>query len=302
MPITYEFSEITSCNMCGCSDLKRIGNRLNKAQGLNPKKKFGISVTVFRCKNCGLVFSNPLVIPIDIADHYDVPPEEYWHSDYFKTDDGFLERNRVWLKRYFSDTKGLKSLDIGAGVGKMMLALEAMGFDSYGIEPSEAFCKMAEKKNNIQHEKLICKAVEDCTFPENTFDFINLSAVLEHVYDPSSVMKKIIPWLKPEGMIWIEVPSSKWLIGKLVNLYYNLRCFDYVTNLSPLHKPYHLYEFTEKSFGQNGEINNFEVFHVDYFVCKTYTHGMVDRLLKYVMRKTNTGMEIRACIKKKNTF
>jgi len=111
MPITYEFSEITSCNMCGSSDFKRIGNRLNKTQGLNPKKKFEYQLLFFVVKIADLFFKPPC--------------DTYWYCrslrcsswrilafDYFKTDDGFLERNRVWLKRYFSDTKGLKSLDI----------------------------------------------------------------------------------------------------------------------------------------------------------------------------------------------
>jgi len=50
-------------------------------------------------------------------------------------------------------------------------------------------------------------------------------------------------WLKTDGIMHIEVPSSDWLIARLLNFYYKIRGLDYVTNISPMHEPFHLYEF-----------------------------------------------------------
>ena len=81
----YIFEEVDVCNMCedSTSSHKILGKRLNKSQGKNPKGKPGISTTVCKCRNCGLIYSNPLPIPFDIQDHYGVPPEDYWKDSYF---------------------------------------------------------------------------------------------------------------------------------------------------------------------------------------------------------------------------
>ncbi len=44
----YSFEEITICEMCGDHTInhKILGQRLNQSQGLNPKKKSGISVSI----------------------------------------------------------------------------------------------------------------------------------------------------------------------------------------------------------------------------------------------------------------
>ncbi|RLD55870.1 MAG: class I SAM-dependent methyltransferase, partial [Bacteroidetes bacterium] len=55
----YYFKEIKNCEMCGdeTSKHKILGKRLNTSQGLNPKNKTGISITVQKCSNCGLIYS-----------------------------------------------------------------------------------------------------------------------------------------------------------------------------------------------------------------------------------------------------
>ena len=36
---------------------------------------------------------------------------------------------------------------------------------------------------------------------------------------------------------------------------------------SPMYEPYHLYDFTLKSFFNNGIVNKYEVISHDYYVC-----------------------------------
>ena len=127
--------------------------------------------------------------------------------------------------------------------------MNSAGFDTYGLEPSETFREMAISKMKIDDEKLKLGGVEDLDYPKESFDFITFGAVLEHLYHPAENLKKATEWLKPGGIIHAEIPSSNWLISKLLNLYYSLKGTNYVSNLSPMHVPFHLYEFSEKSFG-----------------------------------------------------
>jgi hypothetical protein len=84
----YSFEEITNCEICNdpTANHKIMGQRLNQSQGLNPKNKSGISVSVKKCNNCELIYSSPLPIPENIQDHYGIPPEDYWKPHYFIND------------------------------------------------------------------------------------------------------------------------------------------------------------------------------------------------------------------------
>ena len=176
--------------------------------------------------------------------------------------------------------------------------MNEQGFDAYGLEPSETFHERAISKMGINADRLKLSMVEEADYPENFFDFISFGVVLEHLYDPSSAIKKAIQWLKPNGVIHIEVPSADWLINKIINTYYKAIGSDYVANLSPMHEPYHLYEFSLQSFKQNAKLNNYEVAFHEYFVCQTFMPKIADYFLKPYMRRTNKGMQLCVWLRK----
>ena len=287
--------------MCGSkTDTHKIlGKRLNQSQGKNPKNKIGITITVAKCSKCGLVYSNPQPVPIDLQDHYGVPPENYWKNNYFSIDDNYFKGEIDRLKKLIDFKEGMKSLDIGAGLGKAMVALSKVGFDSYGIEPSQQFYERAISKMGIPLEKLKLGMIENVDYPENHFDFISFGAVLEHLYDPSHSILKALKWLKPNGIIHIEVPSSDWLINRIINLFYKLNRTDYVGNISPMHTPYHLYEFGIKSFQEHSNQNGYDIALHEYYVCQTYMPKLADYILKPYMKWTNTGMLVCVWLRKR---
>jgi len=297
----YSFQYITHCNLCGTpsNEHKILGKRLNQSQGRNPNKKIGITTSIVKCMNCSLIYSNPQPVPDDIQDHYGMPPEDYWIDDYFTFNENYFMHEIETLKTLIDVKPGMKSLDIGAGLGKAMIALSNNGFDAYGFEPSEPFYKRAISKMNISAEKLKLGMIEDVEYPNNFFDFITFGAVLEHLYDPSAAIIKSLKWLKPNGIIHIEVPSSNWLVGKLINLYYSIKGLDCVGNLSPMHAPYHLYEFGLKSFKAHAAANNYDVVLDQYYVCQTYMPKIISYAITPLMKKTHTGMQLCVWLKKK---
>lgn len=287
--------------MCGSfsSRHKILGKRLNQSQGKNTKNKIGITTTIVQCNDCGLIYSNPQPIPFDLQDHYGIPPESYWTEDHFKISDNYLAEDIQNLKKLLNFKENEKSLDIGAGIGQNMTALSKAGFDTYGIEPSESFYKRAIDKMNIDPARLRLCSIEGADYADNFFDLIIFSAVLEHVYNPSESIIKAMQWLKPNGIIWIEVPSSNWLVSQIINYYYKLKNSDYVGNLSPMHRPFHLYEFDLKSFQKHAKMNNYEVAMYKFYVCDTYLPKFLDPLLKPYMKRTNTGMQLAIWLRKK---
>jgi 2-polyprenyl-3-methyl-5-hydroxy-6-metoxy-1,4-benzoquinol methylase len=296
----YSFQTTERCNMCaaGPAGQSVLGKRLNRSQGFSPRTKLGISTTVCRCGECGLVYANPLPIPHDIQDHYGVPPEDYWTEQYFEVDPKYFLGEMARLQRLMDVRPGMTSLDIGAGLGKQMKSLQRLGFDTHGLEPSREFHDRAISRMGITPSQLKCARLEDADYPEESFDFISFGVVLEHLYDPSDSLRRALRWLKPNGLIHVEVPSSDWLTGKLINLIYRLRGLDYVGNISPMHPPYHLYEFSLQSFLMNAKLNGYDVVFHEYYVCKTFLPKVLDRLAVPYMRRTGTGMQLCVWLRK----
>ena len=287
--------------MCGdpAEGHKILGKRLNQSQGKNPKKKKGITTTVCRCKKCRLVYSNPQPVPQSLQDHYGVPPEAYWKENYFEISDLYFSKEIKTLQTMQPFQQGLRTLDIGAGLGKQMISLSRAGYDSFGFEPSKPFYERALSVMKIPAEKLKFGMIEEMEYEKNHFDFISFGAVLEHLYDPAFCIEKALHWLKPGGIMHIEVPSADWTVNKLVNFYYRLRGSDYVANISPMHEPYHLYEFSLDSFKLHAQKNNYEVAFFEYHVCNTYMPKLIDMFLKPYMKRTNKGMQLALWLRKK---
>jgi ubiquinone/menaquinone biosynthesis C-methylase UbiE len=291
----YYFEEILNCEMCGDNTSRHVvlGQRLNQSQGLSPKSKKGISVSVMKCNNCGLLYSQPMPIPFDIQDHYSIPPEDYWHPEYFQLNPDYFSAEIKKAKEILSFHKNMKALDIGAGLGKCMIALSNAGFDAYGFEPSQSYYDRAILKMGINSEKLKLGMIEEIDYPDKTFDFITFGAVFEHLYHPAVCLEKAMRWLKPNGIIHIEVPSSRHFIAKIYNAYYRLRGTNYVTHLSPMHVPFHLYEFTLKSFQELSKKLKYKIVAHEYNVCEImHIPKLFHPLLRKYMKWTKTGMQL----------
>jgi 2-polyprenyl-3-methyl-5-hydroxy-6-metoxy-1,4-benzoquinol methylase len=287
--------------MCGSETSTHtvLGKRLNRSQGKNPKGKIGITTTIAKCCHCGLIYSNPQPVPYDLQDHYGVTPEDYWKESYFQMREDHFQGELKRIHQLIDFRKGMKSLDIGAGLGKTMVALRDAGFDAYGFEPSPQFYERVVSKLGIGRDKLKLAMMENAEYANDTFDFITFGAVLEHLYDPSEAIIKAMTWLKPNGLMHIEVPSSDWLMNKLINAFYRLKQTDYVGNISPMHNPFHLYEFGLKSFHEHSMKNRYDVAFHEYYVCPTNMPKVVDYVLRKLMKRTGTGMQLCVWLIKK---
>lgn len=285
--------------MCNSSlkEHKILGRRMNLAQGINPRKRIGISTTIMQCSNCGLIYPNPLPIPENFIDLYRVAPDKYWSPDYLRLSDNYFEYEIKRCKKIINFKPGFRALDIGIGIGKCTIALQRAGFDSYGVEPSESFYNMAIELG-IKKDRLKLTSIEEVEYYPDFFDFINFSAVLEHLQDPSYAIKKAIKWLKSAGIMHITVPSASWIISRIGNLYYRLIGTDYVTNTCPMRFPYHIYEFSLKSFEKNAKINNFRIIFYEFYSWHPFRLGFLNKPLLAIMKLTNTGSQISLWLKK----
>lgn len=302
----YIFRPVTKCNMCqaGASEQKKMGRRLNKSVGMNPRKVIGIATTVMKCRNCGLIYSNPQPVPYDLAMHYDMPVTEYYSPDFLDVaEEGLYYKGQLdfisIFKNHYKGTGRPTVLDIGAGIGNTLLPFKKAGFDIYGLEPSTPFYKKAEHYLGEDFRNMQNVAFEDAQYADGQFDFIYSFNVLEHVYDPNQMIVQAMKWMKPGGLLGLVMPSSAWLTSKIINLYFWLGGSDMVTNISPMHYPFHLYEFGKKSFYENARINNYEVLQANSVTTSTHLPRLLDPVLLPLMRATDTGLRLEVVLRKK---
>jgi SAM-dependent methyltransferase len=283
--------------MCGSTEATVLGRRLSTHQGLRPTSKTGVATTVMRCTQCGLVYANPLPLPADIGQHYDTDPGGYWKPEYFNDDPAYFRDQAQTFRSLWGRDSTPVALDIGAGLGKAMRSLTVQGFDAHGIEPSPAFRDAAIAQGGIEPDRITLGAVEDADLPADTFDFVTFGAVLEHLADPADMIDRALHWTRPGGLVHIEVPSSDWLTARIFNLAYRAQGLDYVTNLSPMHPPFHLYEFTPASFTAHAGRNGHRVALMRRMTgVDTFLPGP-DRAWRWLMARTGTGMQLEVWLR-----
>jgi hypothetical protein len=101
----------------------------------------------------------------------------------------------------------------------------------------------------------------------------------------------------------MEVPSSRYLVSKIINFYYRMIGTNYVTNISPMHEPFHLYEFDLKSFECLGKRVGFSIDFYEYFVCDIYSLPKFLHLpIRWIMKMNNSGMQLSIYLRKESSF
>ncbi len=101
-------------------------------------------------------------------------------------------------------------LDLGCGVGTIDFYLAKMGYKVIGIDVSSRAIKLAnnsKKELKLDNINFVCSKLEHIN--ENVkYDYIILSEVIEHVDNPSDVLRKINMILKHDGLLVLSTPLN----------------------------------------------------------------------------------------------
>lgn len=254
-----------SCRVCGADDFKILGIRGNlEYLGVKPLEdgKPHMITNVVRCKRCNFVYTNPYIITED-ADNFYNDPDKYRPSLCAK--EGELFKSTLSLLERFS--KGGRLLEIGSGKGEFLNLARNSGWEVYGVEVSRSLAGYSENKYNLKIEK---RSLGEAGYPDGYFDAVILNMVLEHIEEPNSIMKEIYRILNDRGVILIEVPNMGSLLLRTISLFYSVRGKNWSPYLSPLHKPYH-------SFGYSNSTLRFLLEKHNLFIVKTINASLLNR-------------------------
>jgi len=108
--------------------------------------------------------------------------------------------------------KGGKVLDIGCGSGRDLAAMAKMGFDCYGVDPTDSFVQASQTLHPELKDRVTVGGLPKLSPPfGGQFDAVLCSAVLMHIEVrhllPSALSIK--KCLKPGGRLLYSVPSKR---------------------------------------------------------------------------------------------
>lgn len=99
-------------------------------------------------------------------------------------------------------------LDIGCGNGLMSLQLGKLGYSVKGIDISAEAIAKANENNCFPNVSFEIIDAEKLAAKSEKYDFIICSEVLEHLYEPESMVANIKQILKANGKLIVTVPNG----------------------------------------------------------------------------------------------
>lgn len=173
-------------------------------------------------------------------------------EEFFRTGEAEIKQVIQYLnqKGYLAASKRYEALDFGCGVGRLSRALSHHFKRVTGIDISNAMVKNARTLNK---DTAGCSFVSydgklPFNFRRNRFDFIYSNITLQHVSSKKVVLDTIQEFariMKPNGVIWFQLPSQLPLIGRLhitSKLYHLLKPLGFSDSF--LYRTLRLYAFT----------------------------------------------------------
>ena len=107
--------------------------------------------------------------------------------------------------RYLHADRCGKVLDVGCGSGEWASFMKTLDVDIEGLDSDPLAIQTAQRKGISAH----VGSLEEAQYPDDTFDLVNLSHVIEHVPNPAETLRECKRILKPQGVVAIVTPNTE---------------------------------------------------------------------------------------------
>lgn len=239
-----ESVEYVKCDLCGSNK----ANLLLKAKDY----RFGYHQTfnIMKCQNCTLIYINPRPTYEIIKELYE---KYYIQCDTNRVHISDVEPSlmkKLWYKytgHYLEDVASNvegRVLDIGCGQGHLLYRLKRKKKEAYGLEINLKAVKVCSELDlNVR-----CGTLKTAQYPDNFFDSVIMSQVIEHLSSPVETMQEVHRILSRNGKVFIFCPNA----GSYLSIIFS-RCWH------GWHVPFHFYAFTRETIHHLAERTNFVV-------------------------------------------
>jgi SAM-dependent methyltransferase len=175
-----------------------------------------------------------------------------------------------------------KFLDVGCGLGLGLAYAQKLGFKLYATEFDQ---NAIDFINTNFDAECFLGDLKNAKYPNNFFDLIHVSHVIEHVTDLNEFITEIKRVLKKDGFVCIGTPDSSSLLYKLYNnlMFLNFRVPKIIDGIE------HTFIFSNKLLSNLANKYNFEI-------VEHYSEGMGESMSNLFSYKISIFKKIKRLI------
>lgn len=193
--------------------------------------------TVYCCGACGLGFLDPRPDQDELNELYRTGYFQSHYDEGLKADSPEMKRRLSQETHRMRFFRGIKRqgrlLDIGCGMGYFLFACRLRGYSVEGMDISADSAAYVCRELGIP---VAVGTVDGVDYPAESFDIITMWHFLEHAREPAKYLEKARQWLKPEGILVVDVPNYRGTDAR--------KMWDRWPQWS---LPYHFYHFTPET-------------------------------------------------------
>ena len=187
------------------------GQGIDNAFEIAQKDLHGLPLNVYLCKKCGLIYASP---------YFDMDSASIFYMEYYRDlyegalvsdindrfrkqkEDGELVLKFITETRPVSEIKDV--LEIGCAAGGLLDIFRNAECDVTGLDLDDRFLDFGKNrglnliKNSFEHYAPTAL---------NKHDLVILNNVFEHLHSPGHILNLIKDTLRPDGLLYIQVPN-----------------------------------------------------------------------------------------------
>ncbi|HLC92865.1 MAG TPA: class I SAM-dependent methyltransferase [archaeon] len=219
-------------------------------------------VQLHKCAQCGIIF----ISPIPSAKMM----EKYYSGQYYQKPSMIFSMISDLRKNLFSRERPGRVLDVGCGAGTFLEGMKSLGWNCHGTEVSESSKEFTRRLASKGIEIKYCD-LKKAGFKASSFDLITFWQVLEHVQDPTDIIRYSARLLKKDGVLFISVPNIE-SAGFAV----------FSGNWFHLDVPRHIYHFSPASLSLLLGKNGFKVKEISQFSFEYAPFGLMQSFYNFL--------------------
>lgn len=258
---------------CSICEEKRVDGLFSAPDRFHQRDRL---YPLLRCPSCSLVWLRDVPDQEEMAFHYGAG---YHQAITSAGETGIDKRWNFARERVLESKEGGVLLDIGCSSGGFLRSIKSPDWKLYGVEMSGSQAQRAEKMSGA---KIFVGSILDAPFSSSSFDVITGFHVLEHVYQPKEVIRKAWEWLKPGGILYLQVPNIEALDARIFRSYWY-----------GLELPRHIFHFSVVSLRRILAVCEFDEVYIRTL---PYTH--IEESTYYVVEDLRRKLGISPALRK----
>jgi SAM-dependent methyltransferase len=161
------------------------------------------------CRSCKTLYTSHLP-DAESAEDYDI----YYHEENLTPPDFMNRRLDEIIAEFDGYRQNGRFLDVGFGAGTLLEAARRAGWQAFGVEVAR---RAFDQVRDLGFE-VFCGTLQEARYPDNYFDVVTASELLEHLSDPQEVLNEIARVLRPGGLLWLTTPHGRGISAQILGL------------------------------------------------------------------------------------